>query len=38
MSPRTVEGYKARLMDKLEVRRVADLVKLALRAQGEPRN
>jgi FixJ family two-component response regulator len=30
ISPRTVEVYKARLMDKLDVRRVADLVKLAL--------
>jgi len=35
ISPRTVEVYKARLMDKLDVRRVADLVKLALEAQAE---
>jgi len=35
ISPRTVEVYKARLMDKLDVRRVADLVKLALEAQIE---
>ncbi len=35
ISPRTVEVYKARLMDKLDVRRVADLVKLALEARGE---
>lgn len=35
ISPRTVEVYKARLMDKLDVRRVADLVKLALEAPGE---
>ena len=35
ISPRTVEVYKARLMDKLDVRRVADLVKLALEAQVE---
>jgi RNA polymerase sigma factor (sigma-70 family) len=32
ISPRTVEVYKARLMDKLDVRRVADLVRLALQA------
>jgi RNA polymerase sigma factor (sigma-70 family) len=31
ISPRTVEVYKARLMDKLDVQRVADLVKLAIR-------
>jgi FixJ family two-component response regulator len=36
ISPRTVEVYKARLMDKLDVRRVADLVKLALEAPAEP--
>lgn len=36
ISPRTVEVYKARLMDKLDVRRVADLVKLALEAEGDP--
>jgi RNA polymerase sigma factor (sigma-70 family) len=35
ISPRTVEVYKARLMDKLDVRRVADLVKLALETQVE---
>ncbi len=35
ISPRTVEVYKARLMDKLDVRRPADLVKLALQTQGE---
>jgi FixJ family two-component response regulator len=35
ISPRTVEVYKARLMDKLDVRRVADLVKLALEAGVE---
>ena len=35
ISPRTVEVYKARLMDKLDVRRVADLVKLALEAQAD---
>lgn len=33
ISPRTVEVYKARLMDKLDVRRVPDLVKLALDAR-----
>jgi RNA polymerase sigma factor (sigma-70 family) len=37
ISPRTVEVYKARLMDKLDVRRVADLVKLALEAQVDSR-
>ncbi len=37
ISPRTVEVYKARLMDKLDVQRVADLVKLALEAQVESR-
>lgn len=35
ISPRTVEVYKARLMDKLDVRRVPDLVKLALEARQE---
>jgi FixJ family two-component response regulator len=35
ISPRTVEVYKARLMDKLDVRRVADLVKLAVEAQAD---
>lgn len=30
ISPRTVEVYKARMMDKLDVQRVADLVKLAV--------
>lgn len=34
ISPRTVEVYKARLMDKLDVRRVADLVRLALQVQA----
>jgi RNA polymerase sigma factor (sigma-70 family) len=34
ISPRTVEVYKARLMDKLDVRRVPDLVKLALSTQN----
>ena len=37
ISPRTVEVYKARLMDKLDVRRVADLVKLLMEAQAETR-
>jgi two-component system response regulator FixJ len=35
ISARTVEVYKARLMDKLDVRRVADLVRLVLKA-SEP--
>lgn len=30
ISPRTVEVYKARLMDKLDVDRLADLIRLAL--------
>jgi len=34
ISARTVEVYKARLMDKLDVRRVADLVRFAMRGQG----
>jgi FixJ family two-component response regulator len=33
ISARTVEVYKARLMDKLDVRRVADLVRFAIRGQ-----
>ncbi len=33
ISARTVEVYKARLMDKLDVRRIADLIRFAL--QGE---
>jgi len=32
ISARTVEVYKARLMDKLDVRRVADLVRLVLQS------
>lgn len=38
ISPRTVEVYKARLMDKLDVRRVPDLVKLALEVRREPQS
>jgi RNA polymerase sigma factor (sigma-70 family) len=38
ISPRTVEVYKARLMDKLDVRRVADLVKLALEVRPGSRH
>lgn len=34
ISARTVEVYKARLMDKLDVRRVADLVRFAMRGQA----
>jgi RNA polymerase sigma factor (sigma-70 family) len=30
ISPRTIEVYKARLMDKLDVDRLADLIRLAL--------
>jgi two-component system response regulator FixJ len=32
LSQRTVEGYRARLMDKMLVRSVAELVKVALAA------
>jgi FixJ family two-component response regulator len=35
ISPRTVEVYKARAMEKLGVKRVPDLVRLAMRARGE---
>jgi FixJ family two-component response regulator len=35
ISPRTVEVYKARVMDKLDVRRVPDLVRLVLVEDGE---
>ncbi len=34
ISARTVEVYKARLMDKLDVRRIADLVRFAMRQDG----
>jgi two-component system response regulator FixJ len=30
ISPRTVEVYKARLMDKLDVERLPDLIRLAI--------
>ena len=33
ISPRTVEVYKARLMDKLDVERLPDLIRLALDAK-----
>ena len=33
ISPRTVEVYKARMMEKLQVRRVPDLVRLVLDQQ-----
>jgi len=36
ISARTVEVYKARLMDKLDVRRVADLVRFAMRRETAP--
>jgi RNA polymerase sigma factor (sigma-70 family) len=35
ISARTVEVYKARVMDKLHVRRVPDLVRLVLNAEGD---
>ncbi|HYA59185.1 MAG TPA: sigma-70 family RNA polymerase sigma factor [Burkholderiaceae bacterium] len=34
ISARTVEVYKARLMDKLDVRRIADLIRIALQNQA----
>lgn len=34
ISPRTVEVYKARLLEKLQVRTITDLVRIALAAQG----
>ena len=37
ISPRTVEVYKARMMEKLQVRRVPDLVRLVLRARDSGR-
>jgi DNA-binding CsgD family transcriptional regulator len=33
ISPRTVEVYKSRLMEKLQVRRVPELVRLVLESQ-----
>lgn len=36
ISPRTVEVYKSRLMEKLQVRRVPELVKLVLEARQPP--
>jgi len=36
ISARTVEVYKARLMDKLDVRRVAELVRFAMRRETTP--
>jgi len=38
ISARTVEVYKARLMDKLDVRRVADLIRLVMRSESAPRS
>lgn len=37
ISPRTVEVYKARMMDKLQVRRIPDLVRLVLGLPREDR-
>lgn len=34
ISPRTVEVYKARMMEKLQVRRLPDLVRLLVRVRG----
>lgn len=34
ISPRTVEVYKARMMEKLQVRRIPDLVRLLVRVRG----
>jgi RNA polymerase sigma factor (sigma-70 family) len=36
ISPRTVEVYKARIMEKLQCRNVADAVKLSLLVSAEP--
>jgi two-component system, LuxR family, response regulator FixJ len=36
ISPRTVEVYKSRLMEKLQVRRVPELVRLVLESQRPP--
>lgn len=36
ISARTVEVYKARMMEKLQIRRVPDLVRLVLRSRGDP--
>lgn len=36
ISARTVEVYKARVMAKLQTRRVPDLVRLVLRSRGDP--
>jgi len=33
ISARTVEVYKARLMDKLDVRRIADLIRFAMKSE-----
>lgn len=34
ISPRTVEVYKARIMEKCQVRRLPDLIRLVLKSQG----
>ncbi|MBI2379565.1 MAG: response regulator transcription factor [Gammaproteobacteria bacterium] len=36
ISPRTVEVYKSRIMEKCQVRRFPDLVRLVLRSEGLP--
>jgi RNA polymerase sigma factor (sigma-70 family) len=38
ISPRTVEVYRARMMEKLHVRRLPDLVRLVLRQQLRDRS
>jgi FixJ family two-component response regulator len=37
ISPRTVEGHKARVMEKLQIRNVTELVHLVLAAMPEPK-
>lgn len=37
ISPRTVEVHKSRIMEKLEVRNIAELVRFALAAEAPPR-
>jgi RNA polymerase sigma factor (sigma-70 family) len=36
ISPRTVEVYKARLMEKLQARNLSELIRIALTANGKP--
>jgi len=36
ISPRTVEVHKARIMEKLDARNVAELVRFVIRGSGAP--